>query len=179
MAEMMPVDDASLPLGGGRGPLASKVSALIEAWALLGGVSLLAVILINTISVTGAYTLNMPFPGDFELTEMGICIAAFAFLPYCQLAGANVTADIFTEGASPRWQAGFAFAASVVAFLFAMLLLSRMWAGMLSKMEYVDTTTILQLPHWMAYVPILVSLGLLAIAAVMTLGDNWRAMRAR
>ncbi|MFT6063524.1 MAG: TRAP-type C4-dicarboxylate transport system permease small subunit [Paracoccaceae bacterium] len=60
-----------------------------------------------------------------------------------------------------------------------MLLLSRMWAGMLSKMEYVDTTTILQLPHWMAYVPILVSLGLLAIAAVMTLGDNWRAMRAR
>jgi TRAP-type C4-dicarboxylate transport system permease small subunit len=179
MAEMMPVDDASLPLGGGRGPLARRLAAFIEIWALAGGVSLLAVILINTTSVTGAYTLNMPFPGDFELTEIGICIAAFAFLPYCQLAGANVTADIFTQNAGPRWRAGFACAASVVALLFSMLLAWRMFAGMLDQREYGYTTTILQLDHWMAYVPILFSLGLLSIASVMTLGDAWRDMQAR
>lgn len=179
MAEMMPVDDASLPLGGGRGPIARRIAAFVEIWALAGGVSLLAVILINTASVSGAYAINMPFPGDFELTEMGVCIAAFAFLPYCQLAGANVTADIFTEGASPRWQAVFAFAASLVAILFSLLLLWRMWAGMMSKIEYLETTAILQLPHWMAYVPILFSLALLAVAAVMTLGDAWRRMRPR
>lgn len=179
MAEMMPVDDASLPLGGGRGPLARRIATFIEWWALAGGAALLAVILVNTVSVTGAFAANMPFPGDFELTEIGVCVAAFAFLPYCQLAGANVTADIFTQSAGPRWRAGFAFAASLAALLFALLLMWRMYAGMLDQREYGYTTAILQLSHWKAYVPILFSLGLLAVASVMTLGDNWRAMKPR
>ncbi len=150
----------------------------IELWALAGGALLLGVVAINAASVIGG-VFGMPFPGDFELTEMGICIAAFAFLPYCQLVGANVTADIFTQNAGPRWRAGFALAASVAALLFSLLLMWRMYAGMLDQKEYGYTTAILHLPHWMAYVPILFSLGLLAVASVMTLRDNWRAMTAR
>ena len=61
----------------------------------------------NAISVTGSAVFGRPFPGDFELTEMGVAVAAFSFLPYCQLTGANVTADIFTSGASRAWIAIF------------------------------------------------------------------------
>ena len=158
------------------GPLTALAARVITGWALLGGVVLLAVVLMNTGSVVGA-NFGTPFPGDFEMTEVGVCIAAFSFLPYCQLTGANVTADIFTAKASPRWIGIFQCAASVVALAFAALLLWRMYAGMLDQKEYGYTTAILQFPHWMAFVPVLISLGLLALAALITLGDSIRQAR--
>jgi TRAP-type C4-dicarboxylate transport system permease small subunit len=141
----------------------------VELWALAGGALLLAVVLMNTWSAFAAAAFGQPFPGDFELTEIGVCVAAFAFLPYCQMTGANVSADIFTSGASPRWLAIFALAASVVAMLFALLLIWRMWFGMLDQKQYAYTTAILQVPHWWAFVPILLSLALLAAASLATL----------
>ncbi|MEO9529665.1 TRAP transporter small permease [Roseibium sp.] len=148
--------------------LTGAASRLITAWALLGGILLLAVIAVNMISIVGS-VFGKPFPGDFELTEMGVAVAVFAFLPYCQLVGANVSADIFTSGASRRTIAVFTMFASLVALGFAGLLIWRMYFGMLNQKDYDYTTTILQIPHWMAFVPILVSLALLALAAFVTL----------
>jgi TRAP-type C4-dicarboxylate transport system permease small subunit len=147
------------------------VFRVITGWALLGGITLLLVVLMHTWSVIGNQ-FGKPFPGDFEMTEVGICIAAFAFLPYCQLTGANVTADIFTSRASPRWIAIFSLAASITAFGFSLLLLWRMYAGMLDQKEYGYTTAILQFPHWIAFIPILISLGLLALASLVTLRQS-------
>lgn len=153
---------------GRPGGIAGALDRLIRFWALMGGLMLLAVVLVNVTSVIGG-VLWQPFPGDFELTEMGVAVAAFAFLPYCQLTGANVTADIFTTNASQRWLAVFRLAASIVAVLFAAILLWRMQSGMMDQKNYNYTTAILQVPIWWAYVPVLISLALLAVAAVMTL----------
>lgn len=153
---------------GRPGGIAGALDRLIRFWALMGGLTLLAVVLVNVTSVIGG-VLSQPFPGDFELTEMGVAVAAFAFLPYCQLTGANVTADIFTANASQRWLAVFKLAASLVAVLFAVVLLWRMQAGMMDQKTYNYTTAILQVPVWWAYVPVLISLALLAVASVMTL----------
>ncbi|WP_150525622.1 TRAP transporter small permease [Roseibium sediminis] len=141
---------------------------LINAWAICGGCLLLVVVAINMFAIVGS-AFGTPFPGDFELTEMGVAIAVFAFLPYCQLVGANVAADIFTSGASSRTIAIFTLLGSLVAFFFACLLIWRMYFGMQDQMEYDYTTTILQIPHWIAFVPILISLALLALAAFVTL----------
>jgi TRAP-type C4-dicarboxylate transport system permease small subunit len=149
------------------------VFRIITGWALLGGVVLLLVVLMHTWSVIGNQ-FGLPFPGDFEMTEVGVCIAAFSFLPYCQLTGANVTADIFTSRASPRWIAIFSLVASIIAVCFSLLLLWRMYAGMLDQKEYGYTTAILQFPHWVAFIPILISLGLLAVASLFTLRDSAR-----
>ena len=89
-----PAEAAAAPKGA--------VASFIEWWALAGGVVLCAVVAINSASVVGT-VFGLPVPGDFELTEMGVAIAAFAFLPYCQLARSNVTADIFTSRLSARW----------------------------------------------------------------------------
>lgn len=143
----------------------------ISYWAVLGGVVLLGVVLINMISVIGGI-FWVPFPGDFEITEMGVAIAVFSFLPYCQLTGANVSADLFTARASPRMIGVFSALASAVALLFALLLTWRMFLGMLDQQTYNYTTAILQLPIWMAYIPALISLVLLAVAAVITLREH-------
>lgn len=147
---------------------------LSTAWALAGGAVLLAVIAVNVLSVAGAALSDFgltAFPGDFELTELGCAIAAFSFLPYCQIAGLNVTADIFTARASKFWLSVFAVLAAAVALVFACILLWRMYLGMLDQREYDYTTAILQVPIWWAFVPCLVSLALLAFTSFASLLD--------
>lgn len=145
---------------------------IIGTWAILGGVMVLVVVAINVLTVVGGI-VGRPFPGDYELTTMGIAVAAFAFLPYCQLTGANVTADIFTSRASARWIAIFALIASVVAFLFAILLIRQVYLGMLSQREYNYVTAILQVPNWWAYLMAMPSLVLLIVASFISLLESF------
>ena len=143
--------------------------SLITAWALLGGLVLVGVALVNAYSILAGAIVNRPFPGDFELTEMGAAVAAFCFLPYCQLVGANVSADIFTMRAGPRAVAVMSVLAAIIAVAFAAVLLWRMGAGLLDYREYEQFTGILEIPIWWAFVPALVSLALLVLASVITL----------
>ncbi|MBX3676872.1 MAG: TRAP transporter small permease [Rhodocyclaceae bacterium] len=150
---------------------------VIEGWALLGGVLLVIIALMNTWSVTSLSLLGYPVPGDFELVEMGVAVAAFTFLPFCQLTGANVTADIFTAKASPVTVAAFTLIAAIVAACFSVLLLWRMFDGMLSYLRYQEVTTILNVPLWIVFPPILASLALLVLAAAVTLHEAITKMR--
>jgi len=151
--------------------LHSLVLRICTGWALLGGLVLVAVVGVNLVSVVGAATIGKAFPGDFEMTEMGVAIAAFSFLPYCQIAGLNVTADIFTANASKSLLAFFTLLAAIVALLFAGLMLRQMYLGLLDQRAYDYTTTILQVPVWWGFAPCLISLALLILAAFSTLVD--------
>jgi len=141
---------------------------IICGWAFCGGLLLIAVVLMTTYSATAGFLINKPFPGDFELTEMGVAIAAFMFLPYCQITFANVSADIFTASAGPRLIKNLSRLGSIMALAFSLLLIWRMFAGLLDYQTYLEITAILQIPLWYAFVPSLISLCLLAIAAVIT-----------
>ena len=160
-----------------RAGLARLARLAIGLWALLGGLVLCAVVIVNVYSTAAGAIFGTPFSGDFEMTEVGVGVAVFAFLPYCQITGANVTADIFTARASTRTVAVLRFAASIVALGFAALLLWRMSAGLLDQKAYGYTTAILQFPHWIAFIPILASLALLAIASLITAGEVWQDAR--
>ena len=182
---------------GGRGPLRNRrrhgsmsaefdqdrtpiergvLGRIVVWWAIAGGGLLALVVLVNVWSVIGP-AIGLPFAGDFELTEMGVAVAVFTFLPYCQLTGQNVTADIFTANAGRRTVAALSAIGSLVALLFAALLLWRMWFGLLDQKSYDYATTILQVPIWWAYVPILFSLAMLLLAAVETLRHEIREAR--
>jgi len=152
-----------------------SVNAVVQFWALFGGAVLIGVVLVNFISAIGSAVLQ-PIPGDLELTEMGVAIAVFAFLPYCQMTAANVSADIFTSRASPKMVAAWRAVADVVALLFSTILLWRMSLGMLDQYVYGYTTSILRLPHWFAYVPILLSLLLLASSSLVSLTKDAREL---
>lgn len=163
-------DAASAP-----GGLAHRV---IEIWALLGGAMLLGIALMTTWSAASGFVFNRPLQGDFELVEMFVAVAVFMFLPYCQLTDANVTADIFTARASARTVNRLKLLSALVALGFGALLLWRMYAGLLDYRQYVETTTILHIPIWYAYVPVLVSLALLLLACLISVRDLLRQRRA-
>jgi len=166
---------ADVPAQAGTGP-DGPVRRLIEWWAVAGGGVLLGVALLTAWSAATGFVLGKPLPGDFELTEILVAVAVFSFLPYCQLVDANVTADLFTAGAGPRAVAGFKLFAALLALGISVVLAWRTWAGMLDYRQFVETTAILKIPLWTAYVPALASLALLVLACVIVLFGSARAL---
>ncbi|MDH4326360.1 MAG: TRAP transporter small permease [Betaproteobacteria bacterium] len=150
---------------------------VIEFWALLGGLVLAGIALMSTWSAASGWLFGKPLPGDFEMVEMLVAVSVFMFLPYCQITGANVTADLFTARAGPRTVALLELVAAVVALGFSLLLLWRMYDGLLDYRQYVETTTILRVPIWYAYPPALASLALVAAAALVSMRDAIGAWR--
>lgn len=157
-----------------RAGLSGFARRVIEIWALLGGIILFGVALMTTWSATSGVVFHKPLPGDFEMTEMLTAVAVFMWLPYCQINNANVAADIFTARAGLRTVALLGVVAGVVALAFGAALIWRMYAGLLDYRQYVETTAILRIPIWYAYVPALISLALLCAASLISLGDAIR-----
>ena len=102
---------------------------------------------------------------------MGTAIAVFCFLPYCQLVGANVSADVFSMRAGPISRALMSIFSALVALLFSGLLVWRMSLGLVDYREYPEFTGILEIPIWWAYVPTVLSLILLFCAALIAYGQ--------
>lgn len=147
----------------------SLLVRVMSGWALAGGLVILALVLMATYSSFASFLFAKPFPGDFELMEMGMAIAVFAFLPYCQLNFAHVSADVFTAGASARTIQWLSRMGSALGLVFASLLFWRMYQGLGDYQTYLETTAILEIPIWYAFVPILASLALWIVASVATL----------
>ena len=150
------------------------VHGISRLMALLGGVVLVALVLLTCVSVLGrgGNTLGHadwlealapaigkaiigtgvgPVLGDFEIVEAGIAFAVFAFLPWCQLRQGHATVDIFTAmmpGAINR------LLVTLWDVLFALMLILiawRLFEGMMSKVQNGQTTFLLQFPIWWAY----------------------------
>jgi len=154
------------------------IGALIKYWALLGGLILITLVLLTAASALANLFLNRPVPGDYELVKHFVAVAVFSFLPYCQLTHSNVTVDIFTEGMGSRAKAAMLFLSSLLAIIFALILLRQMSFGFRDYVRYPEMTATLHLPLWTAFPPILISIVLLLAAALVTAGEGLRGMRA-
>ncbi len=154
------------------GRLRQAVLTLSRAWAILGGLVLVAMLLMTVASVLMRATLGFPIPGDYELIEIGTALAAFAFLPWCHQAGGNVLVDVFTNRAPERFKRGLGAASSLALGVIAALLLWRMSQGGYDFYRHHEVTTNLGLPLWWAFPPILISLALLALVALVRCADD-------
>ena len=74
----------------------SNLYDLAYILAILGGIILVIVILINFISILSRIIFLNPLVGDFELVEIGSAIAISSFLPLCHLKKGNVIVDFIT-----------------------------------------------------------------------------------
>ncbi len=152
--------------------------AVIRIWALVGGFILAALVLMTAASTFSNVLFRKPFQGDYEMVKHFIAVAVFCFLPYCQLSGANVTVDIFTQGMSERAKSAMLAFSSLFAVAFSLILLRQMSLGLMGYIEYPETTAALHIPLWTAFPPALVSLFLLLVAALVTLAEGLRGVRA-
>lgn len=135
-----------------------KVGVWVERlarWvAIAGGIVLVAIAIMTGISITGRAFLwagLRPVPGDFELVEAGMGFAIAAFMPWTQLKKGHASVAVLTDFFPPRVNAFIDLAADALLFLTSALLAWRLAFGMLDKLQYGETTFILQYPLWWSY----------------------------
>ncbi|MDP5365783.1 MAG: TRAP transporter small permease [Paracoccaceae bacterium] len=162
---------------------------LARFMAILGGIVLTALIILVCVSVLGR-TLNGflhsapvvavlgdfaktlldagvgPILGDFELVEAGVAFAIFAFIPLCQITGGHATVDIFTSALPLKANRLLQMVIDIVFAGVLILIAMQLYEGMLSKMQYRETTFLLQFPVWWSYAASLVAAVVSAIVGI-------------
>ena len=159
--------------GGARpGPLGRALARLCGGLAVLGGLVLVALIVMTCLSIAGRALFSAPIPGDFELVEIGCAVAVFAFLPYCQMTGGNVVVDFFTAKAPARARAAMDLAGNL---MFTAIAALRTWRAVLGGQDlyrYSETTMVLAVPVWWGFVPAVFCCAVLTVVCAYT---AWRS----
>ena len=157
---------------GGRG-LLDRATVWI---ALAGGGVVLGIALLVTASVLRRWATSDGIEGDFELVQAGLAIGVFAFLPLCQLRGANIVVDTFTARLPARLQGGLdAFWAAVYA-LAAGILAWRLASGAADTVASGTTSMVLGLPVGWAIAASSLLTGWLCLAALASAARLLRAV---
>jgi TRAP-type C4-dicarboxylate transport system permease small subunit len=164
---------AARAAGVGPGPLGQALHLAAAGIALIGGAILVALTLLTVISVVGRAAFSAPIPGDFELVEIGMAVAIFSFLPYCQVVHGNVIVDLFTANASPRTRGLLDAVGNLIYTAIAALLTWRVALGGLEVRSYGETTMVLRVPVWWGYLPAVAFLAFLTLVCAYTV---WRSV---
>jgi TRAP-type C4-dicarboxylate transport system permease small subunit len=137
----------------------SFLRKISHVMGLAGALVALAISLMTTLSVA-------PIPGDIEITQMGIALAISLCVPWCQLRGANIIVDFFTQNIAERnrqWLDGLGCLLLVVMYT---LLAWRTGAGAVAVREAGETSMIISLPMWWAYAALAPGLAIAALIAL-------------
>jgi len=150
------------------------VSRLARFFALLGGLALSALIILTCLSILGRSVNSLlqgdliqtvipgfsklllatgigPVNGDFELVEVGMVFAIFAFLPLCNLNGAHASVDIFIGLLPQRVRDAIRMIVELIFAAVLILIAIQLFAGMVSKRGSGQTTLLLGYPLWWGY----------------------------
>ena len=136
--------------------------------AILGGIILVIVILINFVSILSRIIFLNPLVGDFELVEIGSAIAISSFLPLCHLKKGNVIVDFITAKLNFKKIAFLDCVSSVIYGLIALFFTWRMFFGAKDMYNYQEETMLLQFPIWIPFLPVTFSFGLLSVCCLYT-----------
>ena len=136
--------------------------------AILGGLILIIVILINFVSILSRILFLNPLVGDFELVEIGSAIAISSFLPLCHLKKGNVIVDFITAKLNFKKVAFLDCISSIMYGLLALFFTWRMFFGATDMFNYQEETMLLQFPIWIPFLPVTFSFGLLSICCLYT-----------
>jgi len=162
-------------------PPADRVGRLLltfaKAFALAGGLVLVAMTMMSLVSVIGRAAFAKPLPGDYELIQVGCAVAVAAFLPFCQMRGGHVLVDFFTAHSRPAVRATLDALGALLVGIAAAVLTWRLTAGAIGLQQANDQTTILELPTWYAVALMVPSFALFSAAGFYTAWAHWRSRR--
>ena len=156
--------------------IATGLRRLAFAFALLGSAAALAVAALTVTSVALRALTSQPIQGDIELAQFGIALAISLAVPWCQLRGANIIVDFFTQRLPvARIRLLDGIGALLIAVMFA-LLAWRTGVGAASVYEAGETSMIRALPMWWVYASLSPGLALAALIALLQAGLHLRGL---
>ncbi len=152
-----------------------------SAWAILGGVLILAIVAVTTTNV-GAFGIDRlarlygshfsALPGYEDFVRLTISCAALMFFPYCQLKRGHVFVDLLSSRLSPRVQRGLDALSLLLTIFLALFLAYWMTLGMIETQADHGLSRVLGWIEWPFYFPGIISLLLWAVVAIDQLFEN-------
>lgn len=132
----------------------SEVMAI--SLAVAGGLVLLGIVVLTCISIIGRALIPLdiglgPIRGIYDMTEIGMAAAIFAFLPWAQLRDAHARVDLFQFAMGEGLNNFLDLLFNIVMLLIAAVGSYRLYLGMLDKLSFGETTLIAQIPVWQGY----------------------------
>ncbi|WP_377190766.1 TRAP transporter small permease [Ruegeria meonggei] len=154
---------------------------LADAFALLGGGILLAIVAVTTTNafafildrIAGLFGTDVAgLPGYEDFVQLAISCAALMFFPYCQANRGHVSVELLTNRMPQALQRAIDLLWLGVTIAVALFLAYWMIFGMLEVRSDQVVTSVLGWPNWPFYIPGLLSMILWAlIAADQVFGD--------
>lgn len=136
--------------------LASAAALLARVLAILGGLVLIVVVILNCISIIGRAFVPLdigigPIRGIYDITEIGMAAAVFAFLPWAQYRDAHARVDLFASMMRAGLNNGLDLIFNLAMTFVAAIGTWRLYLGMQDKLSYGETTLIAQIPVWQGF----------------------------
>lgn len=163
--------------------MGEKLEQLISIWALLGGVLLMAIVLVTTLNV-GAFSLDRAarlmgtsvsgLPGYEDFVRLAISAVALMFFPYCQLRRGHVNVDLFAQHFPSPVRRALDVLWLVVTAAVALGLAGYMVQGLQESRSDHVVSPVLGWPEWPFYAPGIVSLILWAAVALYQIAQGER-----
>jgi TRAP-type C4-dicarboxylate transport system permease small subunit len=147
------------------------------ALALAGGALLLAAIAITVVSVVRGAGFGRPLLGDTEAVEMLMGVAVACFLPWCEIRGAPVIVDFFTQPLGERSRNALDAVMRAVAALVIAVLALRLAIGGYDNWMRERDTMFLQLPFWWGYAGAAIGMALWTATAAFVAIERIAAAR--
>lgn len=150
-----------MTLAGLRGALTAAATVA----ALAAGFLLLAAVGVTAVSVLRGAVVNRPILGDSEVVEMLLGIAVALCLPLCEMKGAQVMVDFFTQKLPARGLAGLDALMRAVAAAVIAVLAWRLAIGGYNAWDRERETMFLLIPYWWGYAGAAVGMVLWTVCA--------------
>ncbi|HHK75207.1 MAG TPA: TRAP transporter small permease [Rhizobiales bacterium] len=147
--------------------LGAGIERAARIWALLGGILLLLIVFVTVLDIVLGGVFSRPLASSYEIVVMGIGVAVFTFLPYAQLRRAHIRVNLAARFMPQRLRRVWDGVIALAFAGFAGVLIWRMSLGGLDYYRYGETTSILGIPLWWAFAPVLISLFLWAAASLL------------
>lgn len=145
-----------------------KVLKPLTWWFAVAGSSIaLAVGVMTGISVVGRAFFKSPIQGDIEITQLGIALSISLCIPWCQLRGANIIVDFFTQKLPSQKQRLLDAVGAALLALMCLLLAWRTGVGAMAVREAQESSMIIGLPMWCAYASLAPGLALGGMVALV------------
>jgi TRAP-type C4-dicarboxylate transport system permease small subunit len=138
---------------------------IASTFAIVGAAVALAAALMVVTSITLRALTTRPIQGDIELTQFAIALSISLALPWCQLRGANIIVDFFTQRLPQHQQRRLDGIGALLIGAMCALLAWRTSVGAIAVREATETSMILGLPMWWVYVSLAPGLALAALVA--------------
>ena len=145
--------------------------------AVMAGLLVLALAFITALNVPLKQFFGQPLRGEFEIVDLGVATAVFAFLPLAQFTRSYVIMDLLTPYMSPRVAVALDALAGVLFAGAVAIVAWRMFLGGLDIFETGEHTTILHLEYWWAFLVAVPSLVLLCAVCFYTAWTDLRKFR--